>query len=163
MDQLFDGLFGIVAASWGTTWRASRSFRHPTTWDDGDGSLWTWLAAFGLLLPLVPLGIATGRFSLFALHFADDEMLFMLGILLFVPLAFVALAALGVVAAWGLWTAAALLTGREGGAWLAGGYLALMAMFSMPFFSAGFVAYGWAVLATTFAALLLLMARATAR
>ena len=163
MDLWFDALFGIVAGSFGTVRRAGRSFRHPGAWDEGDRSVWTWLAAFGLLLPVVPLGLATVRFAGVALQFADDDLLWVLGLLIILPLAAFAVVAACMLASWAVTLAAWLLTGREHAAWFAGGYLAFTALLSWPFFGAGFSAYGWTVLGTTAAAALLLLARAAAR
>lgn len=151
-----------LAMSWGTARRAGKSFRHPSTWEDGDGSLWTWLAAFGLLLPVVPLLVFTLRFGALALRMADDDLMWVLGIVLFLPLAAFAIAAAVMATAWALWIAAALLTGRPGAGWYAGLFVLLMLMIGAAPLTAGLRAYGWWIVGTAFASGVLLAARAGA-
>lgn len=162
MEHVLEAALQALAMSWGTARRAGKSFRHPSTWEEGDGSLWTWLAAFGLLLPVIPMMVFTLRFGAFALKVADDDMMFMLGIILFLPLAAFAIAAAAMAASWSLWIAAALLTGRPGAAWYAGLFIALMAGLSVPGFTSGLTSYAWWMLGTSFAAAVLLAARAAA-
>lgn len=162
MDVLLDALFGLVANAWPPLRRAGRRWFDPHAWADADRSLWSWLAALGLLLPLLPIGVGTAHFAGLAFRIMGDDLMFVLGILLFLPLVAFALMAACMLASWALTVAFWLLTGRPHAGVFAAGYLFVVAVIAWPLFSADLDRYGWAVLGTTASATLLLLARAAA-
>lgn len=158
VDVFLDGFFGLLAAAW-RSGRGPRSpWRDPHAWAEANPSLWTWLAGIGLLLPLVPVGIATVHFAAFAWRISDDDLMFVLGIILFLPMAMLALVAACILASWAITTAFWLVTGRPHARLFAAGYLLVLAFTAWPMLSVGLSGYGWALLGTTAAATLLVLA-----
>lgn len=158
MDLFLDAAFGMLAAAWPPVRRAARRWSDPHAWAEGRRTVWTWLAALGLLLPLAPVAVGTVHFVGVAFRIAGDDLMFMLGILLFLPLAAFAVLAACILASLALSVAFWLLTGRPHAAVFAGGYLFLLALLSWPLFSTGLDGYGRALAGTTASALLLLLA-----